>query len=617
MFKKGLSKADSESEIMEKEFSFDDQSEISTSRSYPPKKSIIDRFVKTKFANKDGSMDKNIEAKLEEALQNLRNFSIRGNESELKRLLTDPNIKENLQETVNCPDEREKLILHEAIANNQLGCVRILIEELKAEINLADKEKRTPLHIACKIKREQMGHEVEQSPLMSTGSPLPGEKDSLLNIIKSELHFNMERSILDTSILAQGGPDNPLLIAVTHGNEDIVKILIHGKVNLRAKDHENMTATELCEIFNITNKTPLHLAILRCHKDMAQFLTKYTRIDLLDDEHNTFLHTAALSNCREICEIIGPKYFPISKSPRNLNGDEPLHMAAKIDAFKSAKYFIKIANADLEARDGDGMTVAMIAAKHNSKNVIELILGKGANFSQVDVYGKTPIYHAVENNSLDVIRKVFNSITYLKRAKEAREWVSIANKEKNTPLHCAARNGNLEICKELLRENVSVYEENSEKELPVDLALHYRRSNVAKLLLAERPKLLDQIDNQGNGILHRVARWGHTELISFLIKKKKLEVDSFNSYEQTPLYFAAANGHVSTVRLLIAFGAEVNMDFEHQMGPIHVACQNGHHEVIEYLLEKGADPARVVYFKYKDIRSGSNALDIAITMGHR
>lgn len=61
-----------------------------------------------------------------------------------------------------------------------------------------------------------------------------------------------------------------------------------------------------------------------------------------------------------------------------------------------------------------------------------------------------------------------------------------------------------------------------------------------------------------------------------------------NQLSHTPLYLAAALGHLNIVSTLLRHGAEVNVACGHYGSPLHAACFAGHIEVVDVLLRHGA-----------------------------
>ena len=57
----------------------------------------------------------------------------------------------------------------------------------------------------------------------------------------------------------------------------------------------------------------------------------------------------------------------------------------------------------------------------------------------------------------------------------------------------------------------------------------------------------------------------------------------------TPLHYAAYQGHLGVVNLLINSGAKVNARNQAGITAVFFASQMGHDEVVEYLVQNGAD----------------------------
>ena len=58
----------------------------------------------------------------------------------------------------------------------------------------------------------------------------------------------------------------------------------------------------------------------------------------------------------------------------------------------------------------------------------------------------------------------------------------------------------------------------------------------------------------------------------------------------TPLHQASSCGLLEVVRLLLSYGAKVNVKDKEGKTPFQVAASKGHHEITELLLEHGAVP---------------------------
>ena len=67
---------------------------------------------------------------------------------------------------------------------------------------------------------------------------------------------------------------------------------------------------------------------------------------------------------------------------------------------------------------------------------------------------------------------------------------------------------------------------------------------------------------------------------------RRFKIDSRNNLDRTPLHWAAANGHLGTVKLLIDHGALVEAKDKYGMRALLWAAWFGRKEVFEYLLKE-------------------------------
>ena len=74
--------------------------------------------------------------------------------------------------------------------------------------------------------------------------------------------------------------------------------------------------------------------------------------------------------------------------------------------------------------------------------------------------------------------------------------------------------------------------------------------------------------------------------------------DSFDRSGKAPLHIAAIKAHLGIIKLLVRYGANVNLsDFQQQNTPLHYAVANDpSRESVQFLLGRGADPSKVNSF---------------------
>jgi ankyrin repeat protein len=90
-----------------------------------------------------------------------------------------------------------------------------------------------------------------------------------------------------------------------------------------------------------------------------------------------------------------------------------------------------------------------------------------------------------------------------------------------------------------------------------------------------------------NSPLHQAVTKGDKAKVETLLRQGA-KIDARDSRGRTPLFIAAENGDVETVKELLDHGANPNKGalLKHGNTPLHVAAQNGFDKVIELLLAK-------------------------------
>jgi hypothetical protein len=115
---------------------------------------------------------------------------------------------------------------------------------------------------------------------------------------------------------------------------------------------------------------------------------------------------------------------------------------------------------------------------------------------------------------------------------------------------------------------------------------------------------------RGRTQLHHCARKGFTTSVKRLLSIRNINVNvKDDEFGETPLHWAALNGHIEIARLLLQNGAEVNVKSDGGNTPLHWAASHGNVDTLHLLVENGAD------LEAQD-NSGSRALHRAVSNGN-
>ncbi|XP_024207223.1 B-cell lymphoma 3 protein isoform X2 [Pan troglodytes] len=168
--------------------------------------------------------------------------------------------------------------------------------------------------------------------------------------------------------------DTPLHIAVVQGNLPAV----HRLVNLFQQGGREL------DIYNNLRQTPLHLAVITTLPSVVRLLVTAGASPMALDRHG---QTAAHLACEH-------------RSPTCLR--------ALLDSAAPGTL-------DLEARNYDGLTALHVAVNTECQETVQLLLERGADIDAVDIKsGRSPLIHAVENNSLSMVQLLLQVIDILR-----------------------------------------------------------------------------------------------------------------------------------------------------------------------------------------------------------
>ncbi len=222
----------------------------------------------------------------------------------------------------------------------------------------------------------------------------------------------------------------------------------------------------------------------------------------------------------------------------------------------------------------DGSTALHWAVYHDRSDVVDALIRAGAKVNAANELGATPLWLAAVEGRAAMLDRLLRGGADAKTA--------LTNGE--TPLMSAARAGNLEAVKLLVARGADVNaKESGRGQTALMWAVDERHAEVTRVLVeagadvGARTQVRKMLVNHGIDGLRRLTG------------------DLNDLYEEgqggfTPLLFAARNGDLSSARLLIAAGANVNDTTPGGATPLVIAAFSGQSELAQQLLEAGANP---------------------------
>jgi ankyrin repeat protein len=246
--------------------------------------------------------------------------------------------------------------------------------------------------------------------------------------------------------------------------------------------------------------------------------------------------------------------------------DLRLPNAAERQDWTEVRALLKDKKVDPRGRQGDGATALHWAVHRGNLEIVDLLIGAGADVNAANAHGVTPLALAAENAQPTMVARL------LKAGANPNAALPVQGE---SILMTAALAGNLEVVTMLLDRGAQVDARTA-------------RSGQTALMWA--------------------VSENHVAVTRLLIERGA-DVRARSATGFTPMLFAAQQGNVEIGRMLLAAGAAVNAD-DGGPAPLLIAINSARVPFSLFLLEQGANPNAAS-------RDGETALHAAISIGGR
>ncbi len=288
-------------------------------------------------------------------------------------------------------------------------------------------------------------------------------------------------------------------------------------------------------------------------------------------------------------------------------GRTPLQIAAKEGHYEIIKELMK-RDAIINSTDNHQKTALMHASKAGYLDCVNTLLNCGAGVNMIDDNGYTALHYA---------SKFGHHLIVIELIKAAASIESRDNRDGYAALHFASQYGRKETVLALLSYNARINRRSSkEKITPLMLASREGNKTIVSLLISKGADV-NCIDIHGWTALHFASSWGRRDTAHILIVDGHANVNAKDPTRDevggtTPLIVACKGSQIPVIKLLIHYGADINLNEDHfGQNPIIAAAELGHSNVIECLIDYH------VQINYQNPFTGMTALMTAAAKGKR
>uniref|UniRef100_A0A250YIE5 B-cell lymphoma 3 protein n=1 Tax=Castor canadensis TaxID=51338 RepID=A0A250YIE5_CASCN len=217
--------------------------------------------------------------------------------------------------------------------------------------------------------------------------------------------------------------------------------------------------------------TPLHIAVVQAnlhavHRLVNLFQHGGRELDVYNHLRQTPLHLAVITTLPSVVRLL----VTAGASPMALDrhGQTAAHLACEHRSPTCLRALLDSAapgTVDLEARNYDGESSLHVAVNSECQESVLLLLERGADIDAVDIKsGRSPLIHAVENNSLSMVQLLL----------QHGANVNAQMYSGSSALHSASGRGLLPLVRTLVRSGADSGLKNCHNDTPLMVARSHR-----------------------------------------------------------------------------------------------------------------------------------------------
>eukprot|EP01130_Rhizamoeba_saxonica_P014344 TRINITY_DN6260_c0_g1_i1.p1 TRINITY_DN6260_c0_g1~~TRINITY_DN6260_c0_g1_i1.p1 ORF type:complete len:1214 (-),score=247.54 TRINITY_DN6260_c0_g1_i1:28-3669(-) len=280
------------------------------------------------------------------------------------------------------------------------------------------------------------------------------------------------------------------------------------------------------------------------------------------------VHVASINNLPHLKRILKQNIKAYRIKDRD--GRSSIHYAAACNNSQPIEFLLNKTKVDPNATDKKGITPLMIAAKHGKSEVAKTLLDIDVVKEKIEYLTDsnkwTALHYAAYHAHKEIVELFIENNVFLEPE----------TTDSSVPLHLAAMRGNLECIKALVDSSeVSLNRKDKNHNTALLLAARNGHLEVVSYLVHMGCKVYIS-DYQNNNVLHLASAYGWNHVLRFLLENTDIDINDINKQGITPIAVSVIKGHVACTKIL-ASDKDIDLDVKDPSGKnlLHYACKRG------------------------------------------
>lgn len=261
---------------------------------------------------------------------------------------------------------------------------------------------------------------------------------------------------------------------------------------------------------------------------------------------------------------------------------------------------------DINAKDKSGNTALMYAANADNPLMCEFLLANGAELEAKNLAGDTALTACAKSDCPEAARVLLDAgasmgellhvaahegcpeacRVFLERGVDANQTETASGKNV-TALMLAALNGNIEVARALIEKGANIDAQDTTGKTALMIAAFSDEDTISRLLI-EQTSNIDAVDEEGRSALFFAIQspWIVKMLLAY-----GASVNIQDSSGDTPLMVAVKHGDVLSMKAMLAAGADISISNKEGATALSMAHEGT--EVFRCDVSIGCSPGRV------------------------